>query len=94
MFGRSRVYHSVAGKSVSRHPSDSTWGRSERQQVCGDTGIMEMGWGTAVYGDPGVPEMGCSTGSIFLGDPRLDRYYFIAYHLIQQGITHSIFPIF
>jgi hypothetical protein len=37
------------------------------------------------YGDTGIPEMDSATGSIYLGDPRVDRH-----HLIIRN-THSIF---
>ena len=39
--------------------------------------MMEMGSATAAYGDAGVTEMGCATGSIYLGDPGVDRFHII-----------------
>jgi len=41
-------------------------------------------WGA--YRDTGIAEMDWATGSIYLGDPRVDRH-----HLIKQRTTHCIF---
>ena len=92
----------VAGKSVSHHHRHSAWQRTEPRRVCGDTGMTEMGWATAAYGDAGVTEMGCATGSIFLGDPGVDRLpshlvSYISSHLTSSyhtRTTHSIIPNF
>jgi len=56
--------------------------------------MMEMDWATGVYGDTGVTGMDGATGSIYWGDPGVDRLHLISYHIIIQRITHSIFPIF
>jgi len=60
--------------------------------------MMETDWTTGAYGDTGVPEMDRVTGSIYLGDPRVDSlhcilYHLISSHLILQSIKHSIFRI-
>jgi len=87
--------NAVAGKSVSHHHHHSAWQRSERWQVYRDTGMMEMekDWVTGAYGDAGVMEMGCATGSIYSGDPGVDRSHLISsYH--TTNYTLYLFPTF
>jgi len=57
----------------------SAWQRTKRRQVGGDTGMIQMGWVTAGYGDAGVTEMGYVTGSIYWGDPGIDRSHLISF---------------
>jgi len=39
--------------------------------------MTEMDWATGAYGDAGVTEMGCAMGSIYSGDPGVDRSHLI-----------------
>jgi len=79
---------SVAGKSVSHHHHHSAWQRTELWRVYGhtgmtdmdwatgadrDTGMTEMDWVMGADGDTGVTEMDGGTGSIYWGNPRVDR---------------------
>jgi len=73
IFGRSRVFPSVAGKSVSHHHRHSAWQRTELRRVNGDTGMTEMDWATGADGDSGVTEMDRATGSTYSEDPGVDR---------------------
>jgi len=78
----------VAAKSVSHHHRHPAWQRTEQWQVCGDTGMMEMGWATgSIYpGDPGVDRLSSHLVS------QLASHLIISSHLIIQRITHSIVP--
>jgi len=51
--------------------------------------MTEMDWATGADGDTRVTEMDGATGSIFSGDPEVDRIssHIILYHLIIQRIT-------
>jgi hypothetical protein len=72
----------VAGKSVSHHHRHSAWQRTERWRVCGDTGMTEMSW---------------ATGSIYSGDPGVDRSHLVSSHLIilSYNELHTLsFPAF
>jgi len=64
----------VLRKSVSDHRHHhSAWQSTELRRVYGDTGMMEMDWVTWRDGDTGVTEMNGATGTIYSGDPRVDR---------------------
>jgi hypothetical protein len=52
--------------------------------------MTEMSWVMGVYRDVGMMEMGSTTGSIYSGDPRVDRPH-PHYHIIQR-FTNSISP--
>ena len=73
IFGRGRVFHGVAGKSVSYHDCPAAWQRTELWWVNRDTGITELDCATWVDGDTGVTEIDGVTGSIYLEHPRVDR---------------------
>jgi hypothetical protein len=87
------MWNQWGGKSVSRHNHHSALQRAKLWWVYRDTGMMETVLAMGVDGYTGVMEMDGVTGSIYSGDFRIDRLlYLISYHLIIQGITHSIFP--
>jgi len=56
--------------------------------MCRTTGMTEIDCATAAYGDSGVTELGCVTGSIYLGDPRVNRSQ-LALHLAASHIILS-----
>jgi len=51
--------------------------------------MTEMDWATGADGDTGVTEMDGATGSIYSGDPGVDRLssHRILYHLISSYHT-------
>lgn len=70
-FGMSRVFHRVVEISISHHHRPSAWWRTEWLQVDGNTGMTEMDWGA------GVSQMDGAMGSIYSGDPGVDRSHII-----------------
>jgi hypothetical protein len=55
--------------------------------------MIEMHWATWAYGDTGVVEMDGVTGSIYLGDPRVDNLHCILYLISSHTILsyHKLF---
>jgi len=100
----------VAGKSVSHHHHHhhyhrSAWQRTERRRAYGDTGIMETDWVTAGVrryrdegdrlGEGGCTEMDGATGSIYSGDPGIDRLSSaLASHLASRLVSSHIFLLY
>jgi len=84
------ITYVVVGKYISHNHPHSAWQMTERWRVCGDTAITEMSWVMRAHRDAGVMEMGCTMGSLYSGDPGVDRSH--PYHQIIQPITHSISP--
>ena len=75
----------MAGKSVSQYHRHSAWQRTERRRVYGDTGMTEMDWATGEMEEDGV------TGSIYSGDPGVDRSQII----FSYNESHTLsFPSF
>ena len=87
IYGRSRVFHGVAGKYVSHHHRHSSWTRIEQRQVYGDMGMTEMDWAT------GVKEMDAATGSIYSGDPGVDRFRIILSYNESHTLSVPFFDI-
>ena len=91
----------MAGKSVSHHHRHSAWQRTELQPVYGDTGLTEIDCATGADRNTGVMKMDRATGSIYLGDPKVDTSelapqivsYLIPSHCMVPRIIHSIVPI-
>jgi hypothetical protein len=79
----------MAGKSLSHHPGQPAWTKTELQQLSGDKEILET---DRVTVDTGVAEMAVVTGGYILGIPR-GRYLTLSHHIIQQ-ITPSSFRMF
>jgi len=81
----------VAWKSVSHHHHHhhhhSAWQRTERRCVYGDTGMMEMGLVMGLCRDTGVTKMDWATGSIYLGDPVVDR----SHHILSSYNQYTLY---
>jgi len=76
-----------SGKSVSHHHHHSPLQRTERQQMYRHTGMTKMDWVT------GVTEMDEATGSIYLGDPRVDRFYIILSYNESHTLSFASFDL-
>jgi hypothetical protein len=74
----------VAGKSVSHHHRHSACLRTELRRVYGATGMTQVDCATGADRDTGVTEMDGAMGSIYSGDPGVDR---LSSHLISSYHT-------
>ena len=53
--------------------------------------MTEIDWATGLEGDTGVTEMDGVTGSLYLGDPRVDYIPSDLVLFFTQRITYSVF---
>jgi len=82
----------VVGQYDSNHHRHSAWQRTEPWQVYGVTGMMEMDWVMGADRDTGVMEMGGAMGSIYSGDPgvnKLPSYLISSYHTTNHTLYLS-----
>jgi len=74
------IHYVVVRKSVSHHHRHSTWQKTELWRQSRGTVLMEMDWATGADRDSGVTEMDRVMGSIYPGDPGVERL--ITFHIV------------
>jgi len=55
--------------------------------------MTEMSLATGAYRDAAVTEMGCANGSIYSGDPGVDRMHLVPYLIVSHNeLRYVSFP--